>query len=188
MKLVVTEFLSLDGVFEDPGGAEGYKYGGWTFEFNDDQNMAFKFEELKKADIQLLGRVTYQAFAKAWPNMEEQTGEFGKKMNSMPKYVVSKTIKTAAWNNSHIISDNILDEIKKLKEKEGGDILVAGSGTLIRFLMDNNLVDQLNLMVYPVVLGQGKKLFEGIKDKKKLKLVDSKSYPGGTVLLTYQLV
>ncbi len=185
-KIVVTEFLSLDGVFEAPGpdGSE-FKYEGWTFAYHDDEAMKFKNDELMAADVQLLGRITYDGFARAWPKMDG-TGEFGEKMNGMRKYVVSKTLKKADWENSQIINDNIAEEIKKLKEEEGtGDILVAGSGQLVRFLMEHNLVDQFNLLVYPVVLGEGKRLFDSVK-KSDLQLVKSKPFSSGVVLLQYQ--
>jgi dihydrofolate reductase len=184
MKLVVTEFVSLDGVFEAPGpDGSGFKYEGWTFPYFCDEFMEFKSSELETSDAQLLGRVTYEGFAKAWP---ERKGDwFSDKFNSMPKYVVSKTLKKAEWQNSHIISDNVIEEIKKLKAKKGGDLDVHGSGELVRFLMKHKLVDQLNLLLYPVVLGTGKKLFEGA-EKENLKLVESTAFSTGIVKLIYQ--
>jgi len=183
-KLVVTEFLSLDGVFQAPGpDGSGFKYEGWTFAYNDQDFMTFKMDELKASDMLLLGRVTYDGFAKAWPKMSGD--EFSDKFNSMPKYVVSSTLKKADWNNSHIISTNVVEEIQKLKEEDGGDIAVHGSGQLIRFLTEHKLVDQFNLLVYPIVLGQGKKLFEGTP-KTELKLIDSAAFSTGVMKLIYQ--
>lgn len=185
-KLVVSEFLSLDGVFEAPGpDGSGYKYEGWTFPYFCDEFMPFKMSELQAAEIQLLGRVTYDGFAAAWP---ERTGdEFSDKFNAMPKYVVSKSLKTADWNNSHIISSNVAEEIKKLKEdpKGKGDILIAGSGELVRFLLKEKLVDQLNILLYPIILGTGKKLFEGA-EKTELKLTDSEAWSSGVTKLIYE--
>jgi dihydrofolate reductase len=179
-KLVVTEFITLDGVIEEPR---------WSFEFNrGDDGEAFKGEELKAADAQLLGRVTYQGFAKAWPTMPD-TGWFGERMNSMPKYVVSTTLTDAEadWNNSTVIRDDIAGRIKRLKTELAGDILVAGSGQLVRFLAGNDLVDEYRLMVYPIVLGTGKRLFAEGVTRTKLRLVDCKTVgPDRIVILTYE--
>lgn len=173
--------MSLDGVFEAPGpDGSGYKYEGWTFPYMGEEHMKFKLQETFAADAQLLGRITYEGFAKAWPGRTDDVG-FADKFNSMPKYVVSKTLKIADWNNSHIISDNIVKEIKKLE----GNILVAGSGQLVRFLMQYDLVDQFNIMLYPVVLGTGKRLFADA-DKKDLQLVESRQFKTGVVLLIYK--
>lgn len=183
-KLVITEFLSLDGIFESPGpeGA-GYKYEGWTFPYSNQQFMDFKSKELEDTDMLLLGRVTYDVFAKAWPKLKSDW--FSDKFNSMPKYVVSKTLKKATWTNSHIISENIVEEIKKLKAENGGDIDVHGSGQLVRFLLEHKLVDQINLLVYPVILGEGKKLFGGLP-KTELKLIESEEFSTGIIKLIYQ--
>ena len=157
-RIVVTEFVSLDGVFEDPGGAEGYQYGGWTFTFDQGEDGAkFKLDELMAADAQLLGRVTYEGFAKAWPSMTDPVG-FADKMNGMPKYVVSKTLAEPAWHNSTVIG---LDDAAALKDQFQGDILVAGSGQLVRGLTGLGLVDEYRLMVFPVILGTGRRLFDG---------------------------
>jgi dihydrofolate reductase len=182
--LIVTEFLSIDGVFQAPGpDGSGFKYEGWTFPYANDEFMEFKSEELKASDTLLLGRVTYDGFAKAWP---QHSGDwFSDKFNAMPKYVVSKTLKKADWNNSHIISENVVEEVKKLKEGSGGDIAVHGSGELARFLMKHNLVDQFNLLVYPVILGTGKRLFADA-EKKDLKFIKVTPFKTGVVLLKYQ--
>jgi dihydrofolate reductase len=171
-KLVVTEFVSVDGVFEDPGGAEGYEHGGWTFEYDrgDDGNK-FKLDEVMEAEVQLLGRVTYEGFAKAWPS---RTGEFADKLNNDPKYVVSSTLTDPEWQHTTVISGDVAGEIAKLKERTTGAILVAGSGTLVRKLLEADLVDELRLMVFPTVLGRGKRLFPDGIDRLKLRLAESR--------------
>jgi dihydrofolate reductase len=183
-RIVVSEFLSLDGVMEDPGGAEGFRHGGWSFQFNDPEGMKYKLDETLDHGALLLGRVTYEGFAKAWPGMTDDVG-FADKMNGMPKYVVSKTLQAADWNNSTILSGDLAQEVTALKEQEGPDILVAGSASLVRGLMVNDLVDEYRLMVFPIVLGSGKRLFEGEGDAATLRLVDVKPLPSGTVILTY---
>jgi dihydrofolate reductase len=183
--LVVTEFVSVDGVFEDPGGAEGYEHGGWTFEYDrgDDGNK-FKLDELMEAEVQLLGRVTYEGFAAAWPSRE---GDFADKLNNDPKYVVSTTIDDPEWQNTTVISGNVAEEIADLKERTNGAILVAGSGTLVRTLLDADLVDELRLMVFPTVLGRGKRLFPDGIDRLKLRLTESKQVgPDGVQVQIYQ--
>jgi dihydrofolate reductase len=184
-RIVVTEFVSLDGVMEDPGGSEHSKHGGWTFKFNrgDDGNK-FKIDETLNAEAQLLGRVTYEGFAEAWP---QRTGDpFSGKFNSMPKYVVSQTLKKAEWNNSTILSGNVVEEVKKLKQRLKGDILVSGSARLVQTLIANDLVDQLNLMVFPVILGSGKRLFSDTSDMKTLQLAESKTVGDGVLVLSYR--
>lgn len=184
-KLVVSEFVTIDGVFQDPGGQGEFERGGWTFLVErGPEGMRFKFDELMAADALLLGRITYDGFAKAWPTMEG-TGEFGAKMNAMPKFVVSTTLEQAAWNNSSIISDAIPDEISTLKRRLRGDILVNGSGQLVQTLLDHDLIDEFRLMVYPLVLGAGKRLFNDTKQLVKLRLVDSRR-DGDCLILTYQ--
>jgi dihydrofolate reductase len=171
-KLIVTEFVSLDGVFEDPGGAEGYEHGGWTFEYDrgDDGNK-FKLDELMEAEAQLLGRVTYEGFAAAWPSRE---GEFADKINNGPKYVVSNTLEDPEWQNTTVISGDVVGEIAQLKEQTAGSILVAGSGSLVATLLGAGLVDELRLMVFPTVLGRGKRLFPDGIDRLKFKLTDAR--------------
>jgi dihydrofolate reductase len=189
-KVVVTEFMTLDGVIEDPGGAEDFEHGGWNLEFEmGDDGGKFKDDELKAADVQLLGRITYQGFAAAWPGMREETGEFGEKMNSMPKYVVSTTLSDddASWENSTVIRDDVAGQVQKLKDEVDGDILIAGSAKLIRSLAADGLIDEYRLMVFPIVLGTGKKLFADGFEKGKLKLTDSKPVgPDGAIVLTYE--
>ncbi len=172
-KLVVTEFVSIDGVFEDPGGAEGYEHGGWTFEYDrGEDGDKFKLDEVMEAQVQLLGRLTYEGFAAAWPSRE---GPFADKLNSDPKYVVSTTLKDPEWENTTVISSNVIDRISTLKAETEGVILVAGSGTLVRELLEANLVDELRLMVFPTILGRGKRLFPDGIDRLKLTLAESKS-------------
>jgi dihydrofolate reductase len=182
-RIVVTEFISLDGVVEAPGGGEDYKYGGWSFEINrGDEGDQFKLHETLASDALLLGRVTYEGFAKAWPSRE---GEFADKFNDMPKYVVSSTLENPDWTNSTVIGGNLAEEVPKLKERHGGDIVVHGSPSLVQTLIDEDLVDVLHLMVFPVVLGSGKRLFGETGDKKALKLTDSKIVGDGVAILVY---
>jgi dihydrofolate reductase len=176
-KIVVTEFISLDGVIEDPGGSEDFEYGGWSFEYDrGEDGDQFKMDELNDADAALLGRVTYEGFAAAWPERagDEDEGGFAEKINSMPKYVVSTTINDPGWQNSHVISENVPEEVEKLKSTYEGDIQVAGSATLVKTLLENDLVDQWNLMVFPTILGSGKRLFADGVPRRKLKLVEDR--------------
>jgi len=183
-RIVVTEFVSLDGVMEDPGGAENFKHGAWTFEISrGEEGDKFKLDETSEAEVQLLGRVTYEGFAAAWPSRE---GEFADKFNAMPKYVVSSTLDKADWNNSTVLRGDVAEEVRKLKEQVGGVILIAGSARLVQTLLEHDLVDELRLMVYPVVLGSGKRLFGETSDKKTLRLVDSKVVGDGVLILIYQ--
>jgi dihydrofolate reductase len=184
-RIVVTEFVSLDGVMEDPGGAEDFEHGGWTFAIDrGPEGNKFKLDELEEADAQLLGRVTYEGFAAAWPEMEDDAG-FAEKMNSMPKYVLSSTLERADWSNSTILSGDLAEEVGKLKREVDGVILVAGSASLVQGLIENDLVDELRLMVFPVVLGSGKRLF-GDSSKKSLELTEAKTVGAGVQVLTYR--
>src|SRR5436853_6173883 len=183
--IVVSELVSLDGVVEDPRGGEKFKHGGWSFKFRDDQVPKYKLDELEASDALLLGRVTYEGFAKAWPSVKDDVG-FADKMNNMSKYVVSTTLKKLDWNNSHLIKTNVVEEVKKLKQQPGQDILVYGSGKLVNTLLKHDLVDELRLMVHPVVLGSGRRLFDDNAETMKVwKLEDSKTFPSGIVLLSY---
>ena len=186
-KIVITEFVSLDGVMEDPGGAEDYKHGGWTFEFDGgDEGNQFKLDETLEAEALLLGRVTYEGFAAAWPGMEDPVG-FADKMNGMPKYVVSSTLENPEWNNSTVLGgEDLADAIASLRDKHDGDIAVHGSVQLVQWLIENDLVDELRLMVFPVVLGSGKRLFGDTSDKKALRLADSKTVGDGVAILVYE--
>jgi dihydrofolate reductase len=182
--IVVTEFVSLDGVMEDPGGAEDFKYGGWTFEISrGDEGDQFKLDETMRSEALLLGRVTYEGFAAAWPSRE---GEFADKFNDMPKYLVSATIDDPAWSNSTVLKGDIPSEVAKLKERHDGEIVVHGSARLVQALLEDDLVDELRLMVFPVLLGTGKRLFGETSDKKRLELADSKVVGDGVAILTYK--
>jgi dihydrofolate reductase len=186
-KLVVTQFVSLDGVMEDPGGSEGTPLGAWSFKFDrGDEGNKFKLDEVMAADALLLGRVTYEGFAEAWPERKDAAG-FADKFNGMPKYVVSRTLEKPAWNNSHVLdADDLPGEINRIKQEGDGDILVNGSNTLMQALMEHDLVDEYRLMLFPVVLGQGKKLFQDGRPKTTLKLESTQPVgPDGVVVLTY---
>jgi dihydrofolate reductase len=183
-QLVVTEFVSIDGVFEDPGGAEGYEHGGWTFEYDrgTDGNQ-YKLDELMTAEIQLFGRITYDGFAKAWPSRE---GDFADKINQGRKYVASTTLKDPEWENTTVISGDVAQEIAKLKAETQGQILVAGSAALVGTLLANDLVDELRLMVFPTVLGRGRRVFPDGIDRLKFRLVETRPVgPDGVLVLTY---
>jgi dihydrofolate reductase len=183
-RIVVTEFVSLDGVMEAPGGGENFKHAGWTFQINrGDEGDKFKLDETLASDALLLGRVTYEGFAAAWPSME---GEFADKLNSMPKYVVSSTLTDPEWNNSTVLEGDVAKEVAKLKQKHDGDVVVHGSARLVQTLLEHDLVDELRLMVFPVVLGSGKRLFGETSDKKPLRLVDSKVVGDGVTILVYE--
>jgi dihydrofolate reductase len=183
-RIVVTEFMSLDGVVEDPGGAEDYKYGGWSFEYSrGDDGDKFKLDETMDSEALLLGRVTYEGFADAWPSRE---GEFADKFNNMPKYVVSTTLSDPEWTNSTVISGDLAEGVARIKDEVDGDVVVHGSATLVQALLENDLVDELRLMVFPVVLGEGKRLFGPTSDRKALELADSKVVGDGVSILVYQ--
>jgi len=183
MKLIVSEFVTLDGVMEAPGGEEGHPHTGWVFDFMSPEQEQFKLEEVHESEALLLGRVTYEGFAAAWP---ARGGEFADKMNNMPKYVASTTLKDLDWNNSHLIHGDVADEVAKLKQKEGRPLLVAGSRTLVHTLMQHELVDEYRLMIFPVVLGSGKRLFPETRDKTMLELADTRTFGSGVSVLTYR--
>lgn len=176
-KVIVSEFVSLDGVMEAPDQ--------WHFPFSHDAMGAYKFDELRAADAMLLGRVTYDEFAAAWPTMPD-TGEFGERMNGLPKYVVSTTLNAAAWHNSHRINEKVPEAIAGLKREIGGDILIAGSADLINSLLPHDLIDEYRLMIHPVVVGRGKRLFRDGNATKALTLAETKQLGPNVVVLTYQ--
>jgi dihydrofolate reductase len=182
-KIVVTEFSSLDGVMEAPGG-EDFKYPGWSFEFDrgDDGNQ-FKLEETMEADALLLGRRTYESFAGAWP---EREGEFAEKFNTMPKFLVSSTITDPDWNNTTLLEGDVVEAVRKLRDDFDGVIQVPGSRQLVQDLVENDLVDQVNLMIFPVVLGTGKRVFGETSDKKTMKLQEARTVGEGIVILVYE--
>jgi dihydrofolate reductase len=171
-KIVVSEFVTLDGVMEDPGGAEGFDRGGWAFRFERGaEGDKFKLDEVMGSEALLLGRVTYEGFAAAWPS---RTGDFADKFNTMAKYVVSSTLEDPSWNNTTAIRGDVAGEIAKLRQQEGGDILVNGSAQLVQTLLEHDLVDEVRLMVFPVVLGSGKRLFADGLPQKPLQLVETR--------------
>ena len=182
-RIVVTEFVSLDGVMEAPGGGEGYKHAGWTFKINrGEEGDKFKLDETLGTEALLLGRVTYEGFAAAWPSVK---GEFGDKFNSMPKYVVSSTLEEPGWNNSTVLKGDLAESVAQLKRDQEGDIVVHGSARLVQGLLEHDLVDELHLMLFPLVLGAGLRLFGETSDKKTLRLVSSKVVGDGVLILVY---
>jgi dihydrofolate reductase len=185
-KIVVTEFVSLDGVMEAPGGGEDFEHAGWTFEIDrGEEGNKFKLDETMSSDALLLGRATYEGFAAAWPSREDDDG-FAAKFNTMPKHVVSSTLTDPEWNNSSVLSGDLAAGVAELKDRYDGDIVVHGSAQLVQALVEQDLVDELRLMVFPVVLGQGKRLFDATSDKKPLQLVDSKIVGDGVAILVYR--
>ena len=183
-RVVVTEFVSLDGVIQAPGDPGEFERGGWAQGGGQAGNQ-FKYEELMASDAQLLGRVTYEGFARAWPNIEG-TGEFGEKMNAMPKFVASTTLRDPAWTNTTVLDGDLAREVGALKQRYDGDILIAGSAQLVQSLIDLDLIDEMRLMVFPVVLGKGTRLFGATSERKPLELVDSRGLENGVFLLTYR--
>jgi dihydrofolate reductase len=188
-KIVATEFISLDGVIEDPGGSEDYVHGGWTFEIDrGEEGNKFKLDELEEAEAQLLGRITYEGFADAWPEREgdPQMGDFAKKMNTMPKYVYSTTLESPSWQNTTVLAGDFATDVAKVKEEVDGVILVAGSARLVQGLLAADLLDELRLMVFPVTLGGGLRLFADDGRKVPLSLADARTVGAGVQLLTYE--
>ncbi len=184
-RVVVSEFVSLDGVMEAPGGEPGYAHTGWTVLAGDGGQYGYKLDEVLACEALLLGRVTYEGFADAWPGRDDEAG-FAAKMNTMPKYVVSNTLATADWNNSTILRGDLATEVPRLKGKVVGDILVAGSRTLVHALLDHGLVDELRVMIFPIVLGSGGRLYPETPDKTVLELVDTKTFGNGVVVHAYR--
>jgi len=176
MRLVATEYLSLDGVFEEPGK--------WSGPFFNDEAGQFKWNELQASDALLMGRKTYEGFSAAWPTMPG-TGEFGEKMNSMPKYVVSSTLDTVEWAGSTLITGNLFEEVRKLKQQPGQDLLLSGSAQLFNALAQENLIDLYRFMLHPIILGKGKRLFADGVDRKALALSETKAFKAGIVILEY---
>jgi dihydrofolate reductase len=182
-RVVVSQFITVDGVVEDPGGSESHERGGWAFKYDrGPEGDQFKLDEVMASEALLLGRATYEGFAEAWPTRQ---GEFADKFNSMQKYVVSSTMDSADWNNSTVVDGDVAAEVQKLRERDGGDILVNGSVQLVKTLIENGLVDELRLMVFPVVLGAGKRLFGDTAEPASLELVESKP-AGETLILIYR--
>jgi dihydrofolate reductase len=184
-RLVVSEFMTLDGVIEDPGGAEGFERGGWAFRFDrGPEGDRFKLDEVLQAGALLLGRVTYEGFAAAWPSRSDEVG-FAEKMNGMPKYVVSSTLTQAEWTNSTLLQGEVGEAVAKVKQQLEGEILVNGSGRLVSTLEGQGLVDEYRLMLFPVILGAGRRLFAGEIEARPLRLVDSKP-AGECLILVYE--
>jgi len=180
-KIVVSQFITLDGVFEDPGGSEGTERGGWAFRFDRGaEGDQFKLDELKAAGALLLGRVTYEAFAQAWPSRTDEIG-YAERMNTLPKYVVSTTLERGDWNNTTVIRDDVPGAVRRLKEQVDGDILIYGSGQLVRALQEHGLIDEYRLMLYPVLLGAGKRLFGETGQPQSMRLAETR--PAGECLI-----
>lgn len=183
-RIVVTEFVSLDGVIEAPGGGEDFRHGGWSFEIErGPEGDKFKLDETLESEALLLGRVTYEGFAAAWPS---RGGEFADKLNGMPKYVVSSTLRDPEWNNTTVLDGGVEAAVSKLKQEQDGDIVVHGSARLVQALVERGLVDELRLMVFPVVLGSGKRLFGETSDKQRLRLTRSETVGDGVAILVYE--
>jgi dihydrofolate reductase len=183
-RIVVTEFVSLDGVMEDPGGAEDFKYGGWAFDFSrGEEGDKFKYDEVLESEAFLLGRVTYDGFADAWP---EREGDFADRFNNMRKYVVGSKADASRWTNTTVLDGDPVDAVRRVRDEHRGNIYVHGSRQLAQTLLEYDLVDQLNLMVFPVVLGTGKRIFGETGNQKKLRLVDSKVVGDGVAILIYE--
>jgi dihydrofolate reductase len=183
-RIIVSEFVSLDGVMQDPGGDSKWKHAGWSFKVSrGEEGDKFKFEETRDSEAILLGRVTYEGFAKAWPSVP---GEFGDLFNNMPKYVVSSTLERADWKNSTILKGEVVKEVSALKQRVKGNIVVHGSARLVQTLLQDGLVDELRLMVYPVILGSGKRLFGDTTDKQALKLTESRTVGDGIAILIFE--
>ena len=185
-KIVVSENVSLDGVIEDPAGDEGFRLGGWFFETDrGEDGERFTLDKALGTEALLLGRRSYEFFAATWPS---RAGELADKLNSLPKYVVSSTLEDPDWNNSTVLKGDVVDEVSKLKQELDGEIVVLASSQLVRTLIEHDLVDELRLMVYPVVLGAGARLFGETSDKKPMRLLDTQTVGDGLVILTYELV
>ena len=184
-RIVATEYVSLDGFVQAPGGYEDFKHAGWVFEVDrGSEGEKFKLDETLNSEALLMGRLTYEVFAASWPSME---GEFADKFNSMPKYVVTTTLEEPlGWNNSTVLEGDPLEEIKKLRQRLDGDIVIHGSPQLVQMLLEHDLIDEMRVMLFPVVLGTGKRLFGETSDKKRLRLTDSKTVGDGIPILIYE--
>jgi dihydrofolate reductase len=184
-KIVAAEYVSVDGVMQDPGGVGEIEAGGWTNPYWNDELAKLQTDLLFTSDALLLGRVTYEGFAATWPDMEHEAGAFADKMNTMPKYVASRTVKDMEWNATPIGGD-VPDEVAKLKRDSGQNLLIYGSGSLVRLLLQHGLLDQLRLMIYPVVLGAGKLLFTETGSKKELELAGVTTTSAGVLVVDYK--
>jgi dihydrofolate reductase len=185
-KIIVSENVSLDGVIQDPAGDEGFRVGGWVGLIKDSPHVnQLALDEALGAEAWLLGRRSYEWFAARWPS---RSGKLADRLNSLPKYVVSSTLQDPAWNNSTVISGDVVSEVSKLKQQLDGDIIVPASFQLVRRLLEHDLVDELRLKIFPVVLGAGERLFGETSDKKPMRLRDTQTMEGGVAFLTYQPV
>jgi dihydrofolate reductase len=184
-ELIVSEFLTLDGVMEAPGGEPTHPHTGWVFDYMSKEQEAYKLDEVREAEALLLGRVTYEGFSAAWP---QRSGEFADKMNAMPKFVASTTLREPEWENTTVLGGDVAAEVAKLKQADGGPILVAGSCTLVQSLMPHGVIDEYRLMIFPVVLGSGKRLFPETPEKTPLELADTRTFGSGVVVQTYRPV
>jgi dihydrofolate reductase len=185
-KVVAAEYVTVDGVMQDPGGVGEIELGGWSNPYFNDELATYQSEQLFASDALLLGRVTFEGFAAAWPSMEETEGEFGVRMNTLPKFVASTTLQEPLKWNGTLLRGDPAEEVAKLKQQPGQDILIYGSGELVNALLPHDLIDEFRLMVFPVVLGRGKHLFRDGSDKILLRLTDTKTTGSGAVMLTYQ--
>jgi dihydrofolate reductase len=185
-KIIVSEFITLDGVMEAPGGEDSLgERSGWSIPYFNEETAKFKLDDLLASDALLMGRVTYQIYAAVWPSMTDEEG-FADQMNSLPKYVVSTTLEKVEWNNSRLIRGNIPEEVKKLKQEVQRNILIDGGSDLVNLLMQHDLIDEYRLLVHPVVVGKGKRLFREGSQKKELRLIEARALSTGVVALTYQ--
>ena len=187
-KIVISENVSLDGVVQDPAGAEGFDRGGWVGRVGDrgrEEAAKVLLEEALSAEAQLFGRRTYEFLAARWPS---RSGELADRLNEMPKYVVSSTLEAPEWNNSTVLNGDVVDEVSNLKQQLNGEIVIAGSIQLVRTLIEHDLVDELRLMVYPVILGAGERLFSQTSDKKPTRLISTRTVDADLAYLTYELV
>ena len=185
-KIIMSENVSLDGVVEDPAGDEGFRVGGWVGRITDRKEVAkVTLDEALGTEALLLGRRSYEWLAARWPS---RSGELADRLNALPKYVVSSTLEGPKWNNSTVIKGDVVNEVSKLKHELNGNIVVPGSFQLVRTLIEHDLADELRLMIYPVVLGAGERLFGETSDKKPMRLLDTQILEGGIAYLTYELV
>jgi dihydrofolate reductase len=184
-RVVAVEYVTVDGVMQDPGGVGEIEYGGWSNAYFDEELGKVQFDQLFASDALLLGRVTFDGFAAAWPSMEETEGEFAVRMNALPKYVASRTLSEPLQWNGRLLKGDVAEEVAKLKQQPGRDLLIYGSGELVNALHPHGLIDEYTLMVFPVTLGDGKRLFREGPDKTDLTLTGAKTTPTGVVVLTY---
>lgn len=184
-RIVAAEYVTADGVMQDPGGVGEIELGGWSNPYWNDELAKFQTDLLFASDALLLGRITYEGFAAAWPDMEHEEGEFASKMNTMPKHVASRTLKGTEWNAT-LITGEVPEQVAKLKQQSRQNLLIYGSGALLNTLLQHHLIDQYRLMIYPVVLGQGKRLFREASDKKLFRLVDANTTSTGVLIADYE--